>query len=63
MFENDNSIKHAPTFAPYANEMVGELVNSAHVLAKKTAVRSDCDDDDEVDERLASSKFGGNFSI
>jgi hypothetical protein len=55
--------EHAPTLVPYVNEMVRELINPAQVLAKEMAVISDCDDDEEVDEGLASSKFEGNFSI
>jgi hypothetical protein len=32
-------------------------------LAKEMVVRSDCDDDEKVDEGFASSKFEGNLSI
>jgi hypothetical protein len=63
MFENNNSIERAPTLVLDANEMVGELVNLAQILVKEMAIRSNCDDDEEVDEGLASSKSGGNFSI
>jgi hypothetical protein len=55
--------KHAPTPTSDANEMVGELINPTHVLGKEMVVTSNCDDDEEIDEGLVSSKSEGNFSI
>jgi hypothetical protein len=55
--------EHAPTLAPYVNEMIGELITPAQVLAKEMVIRSDCDDDEEANDKLASSNFEGNFSI
>jgi hypothetical protein len=55
--------EHAPTPTLDANEMVGELINQTYVLVKEMAVKFDCDVDEEVDERFASSKHEGNFSI
>lgn len=55
--------EHAPTLAPYVNEMVGELITLAQVLAEKMVGIFDCDDDEETNDELASLEFEGNFSI